>query len=50
MSVPAGDVDGLPVGVQLMADHFDEYRMLVVAYALERALAGGRGAGAESAA
>ena len=37
MSVPAGDVDGLPVGVQLLANHFDEYRMFAVAYALERA-------------
>jgi len=36
MSVPAGTVDGLPVGVQLLANHFDEYRMLVAAYALER--------------
>ena len=37
MSVPAGEVDGLPVGVQLLANHFDEYRMFVAAYALERA-------------
>ena len=37
MSVPAGEVDGLPVGVQLLASHFDEYRMFVAAYALERA-------------
>lgn len=36
ISVPAGDVDGLPVGVQLLANHFDEYRMFAVAYALER--------------
>ena len=36
MSVPAGDVDGLPVGVQLLANHFDEYRMFAVAYALDR--------------
>jgi aspartyl-tRNA(Asn)/glutamyl-tRNA(Gln) amidotransferase subunit A len=27
MSVPAGHVDGLPVGVQFLANHFDEYRM-----------------------
>jgi aspartyl-tRNA(Asn)/glutamyl-tRNA(Gln) amidotransferase subunit A len=40
MSVPGGDVDGLPVGVQLLANHFDEYRMFAVAYALERLLAG----------
>jgi len=38
MSVPAGRVDGLPVGVQLMAPHFGEATMLGVAYALERAL------------
>lgn len=38
MSVPAGDVDGLPIGVQLLAPHFEEFRMLAVAYALERAL------------
>ena len=42
MSVPVGLVDGLPVGAQLMASHFDEYRMLVAAYALERALAEAR--------
>jgi len=40
MSVPGGNVDGLPVGVQLLANHFDEYRMFVAAYALERSLAG----------
>ena len=38
MSVPAGHVDGLPVGVQFLANHFDEYRMFVAAYALEAAL------------
>jgi aspartyl-tRNA(Asn)/glutamyl-tRNA(Gln) amidotransferase subunit A len=38
MSVPVGLVDGLPVGAQLMAAHFDEYRMLSAAYALERSL------------
>jgi aspartyl-tRNA(Asn)/glutamyl-tRNA(Gln) amidotransferase subunit A len=43
MSVPGGFVDGLPVGVQLLASHFDERRMLSVAYAMERALGvGGR--------
>ncbi len=41
MSVPAGAVEGLPVGVQFLASHFDEYRMFVAAYALERAIAGG---------
>jgi aspartyl-tRNA(Asn)/glutamyl-tRNA(Gln) amidotransferase subunit A len=45
ISVPAGNVDGLPVGVQLLANHFDEYRMLVAAYALE-ALGSGAGTGA----
>jgi aspartyl-tRNA(Asn)/glutamyl-tRNA(Gln) amidotransferase subunit A len=35
MSVPGGEVDGLPVGIQLLANHFDEYRMFVAAYALE---------------
>jgi aspartyl-tRNA(Asn)/glutamyl-tRNA(Gln) amidotransferase subunit A len=37
MSVPVGLIDGLPAGVQLLANHFDEKRMLQVAYALERA-------------
>jgi aspartyl-tRNA(Asn)/glutamyl-tRNA(Gln) amidotransferase subunit A len=40
MSVPAGEVDGLPVGVQLLANHFDEYRMFAAAFALERSYAG----------
>jgi aspartyl-tRNA(Asn)/glutamyl-tRNA(Gln) amidotransferase subunit A len=40
MSVPFGHVGGLPVGVQLLAPHFQELRMLAVAYALERAGAG----------
>ncbi len=38
MSLPAGLVDGMPVGAQILAPHFDEYRMLAVAYALEGAL------------
>jgi aspartyl-tRNA(Asn)/glutamyl-tRNA(Gln) amidotransferase subunit A len=42
MSVPVGLVDGLPVGAQLLAPHFDEYRMLATAYALEGALASER--------
>ncbi|WP_413289538.1 Asp-tRNA(Asn)/Glu-tRNA(Gln) amidotransferase subunit GatA [Bdellovibrio sp. HCB337] len=38
MSVPFGmSEDGLPVGVQLTGAHFDEQRMLNVAYALEGA-------------
>jgi len=38
MSLPIGRVDGLPVGGQLIACHFDEATMLGVAYALETAL------------
>jgi aspartyl-tRNA(Asn)/glutamyl-tRNA(Gln) amidotransferase subunit A len=38
MSMPIGRVDGLPVGGQLIADHFHEARMFEVAYALEQAM------------
>jgi aspartyl-tRNA(Asn)/glutamyl-tRNA(Gln) amidotransferase subunit A len=38
MSLPIGRVDGLPVGGQILAPHFDEHGMFAVAYALERAL------------
>jgi aspartyl-tRNA(Asn)/glutamyl-tRNA(Gln) amidotransferase subunit A len=38
MSVPIGRVDGLPVGGQLIANHFDERQMFVAAFALERVL------------
>jgi aspartyl-tRNA(Asn)/glutamyl-tRNA(Gln) amidotransferase subunit A len=38
MSQPIGRVDGLPVGGQLLARHFDEATMFRVAYALEHAL------------
>ena len=38
LSLPIGRVDGLPVGGQLMAAHFDEGRIFRAAYALERAL------------
>ena len=38
MSLPIGRIDGLPVGGQILAPHFDEYRMFAAAYALERAL------------
>jgi aspartyl-tRNA(Asn)/glutamyl-tRNA(Gln) amidotransferase subunit A len=38
VSVPAGRVGGLPVGVQLLAPHFGERRMFAAAFALERAL------------
>ena len=41
LSVPGGFVDGLPVGVQILASHFDEYGMFAAAYALERSLTGG---------
>jgi aspartyl-tRNA(Asn)/glutamyl-tRNA(Gln) amidotransferase subunit A len=38
MSVPIGRVDGLPVGGQVMAPHFEEATMFRAAYAIERAL------------
>jgi aspartyl-tRNA(Asn)/glutamyl-tRNA(Gln) amidotransferase subunit A len=38
ISVPIGRVDGLPVGGQLMARHFDEVSLFRAAFALERAL------------
>ena len=38
MSLPIGRVDGLPVGGQVIAGHFDEVRMFEVAFALEKAL------------
>ena len=38
MSLPIGRVDGLPVGGQLIASHFDERQMFAAAFALERAL------------
>jgi len=37
MSVPAGFADGLPVGLQIMADKFAEQTMLDAAYLFERA-------------
>ena len=40
MSQPIGTVDGLPIGGQLIAAHFDEMKMFTVAYALEQALGG----------
>lgn len=38
MSLPIGRVDGLPVGGQFLASHFDERQMFAAAYALERIL------------
>jgi aspartyl-tRNA(Asn)/glutamyl-tRNA(Gln) amidotransferase subunit A len=38
MSLPIGRVDGLPVGGQFLANHFDERQMFAAAYALERTL------------
>ncbi|HEY0971144.1 MAG TPA: Asp-tRNA(Asn)/Glu-tRNA(Gln) amidotransferase subunit GatA [Gemmatimonadales bacterium] len=38
LSVPIGRVEGLPVGGQFIASHFDEARMLGAAYALESSL------------
>jgi len=37
ISIPAGPVDGLPVGLQLIARHFDESTLLRISYAYERA-------------
>ncbi|MEJ2130310.1 MAG: Asp-tRNA(Asn)/Glu-tRNA(Gln) amidotransferase subunit GatA [Gammaproteobacteria bacterium] len=37
VSVPAGFVDGLPVGFQLIGPHFDEGRLLAVAHAWQSA-------------
>jgi aspartyl-tRNA(Asn)/glutamyl-tRNA(Gln) amidotransferase subunit A len=41
VSVPIGRVDGLPVGGQLMAAHFDERTMFRGAYAIENAFGEG---------
>ncbi|MCL4213049.1 MAG: Asp-tRNA(Asn)/Glu-tRNA(Gln) amidotransferase subunit GatA [Gemmatimonadales bacterium] len=41
MSLPIGRVDGMPVGGQLLANHFDEPTMFRAAYALEEALGAG---------
>ena len=37
LSLPCGLTDGLPVGAQLIANHFDERRLLKTAAALQRA-------------
>ena len=36
MSVPAGFEDGLPIGFQLIGNHFDEARLLALAHAWEQ--------------
>ena len=36
MSIPAGFSDGLPVGLQLIGNYFDEARMLDVAHAYQQ--------------
>jgi aspartyl-tRNA(Asn)/glutamyl-tRNA(Gln) amidotransferase subunit A len=41
MSLPIGRVDGLPVGGQFIASHFEERQMFAAAYALERRLGAG---------
>jgi aspartyl-tRNA(Asn)/glutamyl-tRNA(Gln) amidotransferase subunit A len=41
LSLPIGRVDGLPVGGQLIAGHFDERQMFAAAYALEQRLGAG---------
>jgi len=38
MSLPIGRIDGLPIGGQFIAPHFEEERMFAAAFALERAL------------
>jgi aspartyl-tRNA(Asn)/glutamyl-tRNA(Gln) amidotransferase subunit A len=42
ISVPIGDIDGLPIGGQLIGRHFDEQTMFRGAFALEAARAGAR--------
>ena len=37
LSMPAGFADGLPVGVQLIGNHFDEARLLGVAHGFQQA-------------
>ncbi len=37
MSVPVGQVGGLPVGAQIMTRHFDEARMIAIGSTIERA-------------
>jgi aspartyl-tRNA(Asn)/glutamyl-tRNA(Gln) amidotransferase subunit A len=42
ISVPIGDIEGLPIGGQLIARHFDEQTMFRGAFALEAARVGAR--------
>ena len=39
LSLPVGRSEGLPVGAQLVAPHFEEERLLAAAGALERSIA-----------
>ncbi len=41
ISIPAGFVSGLPVGVQLIGDKFEELKLLNAALAFERSLSFG---------
>ena len=36
ISVPFKIEDGLPIGIQIMANHMDEHSLLQAAYALEK--------------
>ena len=38
ISLPAGESEGLPVGLQMIGNFFDEPRLLQAAHALEQAL------------
>lgn len=38
LSIPCGDIEGLPVGLQLIGDRFKEINILKAAYALEKNL------------
>ena len=42
ISVPIGEIDGLPIGGQLIGRHFEEQAMFRVAFALEAARAEAR--------
>ncbi len=37
MSIPAGEAQGLPVGLQLIGNYFDEARLLNVAHQFQQA-------------